>query len=81
VGVYLDQGLKALVFSVQFFVEVDRFDVAAAELPINLLHAFGIAARKLRTKTTQNIKLISYITMLYYTTNNQLCISQNCSRS
>lgn len=52
----LDEGLEAFVFGVQVFVEVDGLVVAAAELPVNLLHALGAAARKLRGRG-QNIQI------------------------
>ena len=58
---YLDQGLKAFVFGVEFFVEVDRFVVAAAELPVNLLHAISVAARKLEKTTLVRSELFSHV--------------------
>ena len=65
VSAYLDQGLKAFVFGVEFFVEVDRFVVAAAELSINLLHAIGIAARKLEnaTSSSSSVSMFCYKTL------------------
>lgn len=39
---YLDKGLEAFVFGVKLLIEVDRLVVAAAEFPIDFLHAVGI---------------------------------------
>lgn len=40
----LDESLEAFIFGMHVFVETDSFIVAAAELPVNLLHKIGTAA-------------------------------------
>lgn len=40
---HLDESLEAFIFGMQVFVQIDRFIVATAELPVNFLHAISTA--------------------------------------
>ena len=45
--VYLDEGLKALVFGMVLLVQVHSLVVATAEPPVDLLHMLSMGTREL----------------------------------